>query len=84
MNGTRMKHLPIHSLSLALCQLLLLLQTADAAGPLRVHPTSPRYFTDGTKNADGTLRAVYDNQIIGGARPESWDAISDSQTATNH
>lgn len=31
----------------------------QAAGPLRVHPTNPRYFTDGTKNADGTLRAVY-------------------------
>lgn len=31
----------------------------QAAGPLRVHPTNPRYFTDGQKNADGTLRAVY-------------------------
>lgn len=31
----------------------------QAQGPLRVHPTNPRYFTDGTKNADGTLRAVY-------------------------
>lgn len=31
----------------------------QAAGPLRVHPTNPRYFTDGTQNADGTLRAVY-------------------------
>jgi hypothetical protein len=30
-----------------------------AAGPLRVHPTNPRYFTDGTKNAAGSLRAVY-------------------------
>lgn len=30
-----------------------------AAGPLRVHPTNPRYFTDGTKNSDGMLRAVY-------------------------
>jgi hypothetical protein len=30
-----------------------------AAGPLRVHPTNPRYFTDGAKLADGTLRAVY-------------------------
>jgi hypothetical protein len=34
-------------------------QTERAAGPLRVHPTNPRYFTDGTKNADGSLRAVY-------------------------
>lgn len=32
---------------------------AQAIGPLRVHPTNPRYFTDGTANADGTLRAVY-------------------------
>jgi hypothetical protein len=30
-----------------------------AAGPLRVHPTNPRYFTDGTKRPDGTLTAVY-------------------------
>jgi hypothetical protein len=29
------------------------------AGPLRVHPTNPRYFTDGTKQPDGSLRAVY-------------------------
>lgn len=28
-------------------------------GPLKVHPTNPRYFTDGSKNADGTLKAVY-------------------------
>ena len=26
---------------------------------LRVHPTNPRYFTDGTPNPDGSLRAVY-------------------------
>ncbi len=32
---------------------------AKASGPLRVHPTNPRYFTDGTKNADGSLKAVY-------------------------
>jgi hypothetical protein len=31
----------------------------SAAGPLRVHPKNPRYFTDGTKNPDGSLRAVY-------------------------
>jgi hypothetical protein len=30
-----------------------------ARGPLRVHPDNPRYFTDGTKAADGTLNAVY-------------------------
>jgi hypothetical protein len=30
-----------------------------AKGPLRVHPQNPRYFTDGTKRPDGSLRAVY-------------------------
>jgi CubicO group peptidase (beta-lactamase class C family) len=34
-------------------------RSAQASGPLRVHPTNPRYFTDGTKTADGSLRAVY-------------------------
>ena len=29
------------------------------SGPLRVHPTNPRYFSDGTKNPDGSQRAVY-------------------------
>jgi hypothetical protein len=45
------------------CVILLVLpaalRAALAAGPLRVHPTNPRYFTDGTKNADGSLKAVY-------------------------
>ena len=35
------------------------LTAATAAGPLRIHPDNPRYFTDGTKNPDGSLRAVY-------------------------
>jgi hypothetical protein len=30
-----------------------------ARGPLRVHPDNGRYFTDGTKRADGKLKAVY-------------------------
>lgn len=30
-----------------------------AQGPLRLHPTNPRYFTDGTKLSDGSLKAVY-------------------------
>jgi hypothetical protein len=33
--------------------------SAPATGPLRVHPVNPRYFTDGTKLSDGSLRAVY-------------------------
>ena len=32
---------------------------APALGPLRIHPTNPRYFTDGRKGPDGTLKAVY-------------------------
>ena len=28
-------------------------------GPLRVHPTNPRYFTDGMKMPDGSWKAVY-------------------------
>lgn len=34
-------------------------RTQAATGPLRVHPTNPRYFTDGTTNANGSLNAVY-------------------------
>lgn len=30
-----------------------------AAGPLRRHPANTRYFTDGTKNPDGSTKAVY-------------------------
>ena len=45
------------------CVTLLVLpaamRAAPAAGPLRVHPTNPRYFTNGTKNANGSLKAVY-------------------------
>ncbi len=32
---------------------------APARGPLRVHPTNPRYFTDGTTNAGGAGKAIY-------------------------
>jgi hypothetical protein len=42
-----------------------------AAGPLRVHPTNPRYFTDGTKNHDGSLKAVY---LTGS---HTWDNLVD-------
>lgn len=34
-------------------------QSAPAMGPLRVHPENPRYFTDGTMNGKGGLKAVY-------------------------
>src|ERR687893_564909 len=35
------------------------LPSPRAQGPLRVHPTNPRYFTDGTKTPDGSWKAVY-------------------------
>jgi hypothetical protein len=57
------------------CMTLLVLpaalRAAPAAGPLRVHPTNPRYFTDGTKNADGSPKAVY----LTGAH--TWDNLVD-------
>lgn len=34
-------------------------QATQAKGTLRIHPDNPRYFTDGTKNDDGTLNVVY-------------------------
>jgi hypothetical protein len=33
--------------------------TGSAKGPLRIHPDNPRYFTDGTKAPEGSLKAVY-------------------------
>ena len=33
--------------------------SAAAPGPLRVHPENPRYFTDRTKNPDGSWKVVY-------------------------
>src|SRR5687767_14991550 len=34
-------------------------EAGAAPGPLRVHPTNPRYFTDGTKTRDSAWKAVY-------------------------
>jgi hypothetical protein len=42
-----------------------------AKGPLRVHPTNPRYFTDGTKTADGSFKAV----LLTGAH--TWNNLVD-------
>jgi hypothetical protein len=33
--------------------------TGATPGPLRAHPTNPRYFTDGTRTAGGGWKAVY-------------------------
>lgn len=46
-----------------------------ATGPLRVHPTNPRYFTDGAKNPDGSLKAVY----LTGAH--TWNNLVDIGTS---
>jgi len=45
---------------------------APAKGPLRVHPENPRYFTDGTKTPDGSLKAVY---LTGS---HHWNNLQDS------
>jgi hypothetical protein len=43
-----------------------------ATGPLRVSTVNPRYFTDGTKNADGSLKVVY---LTGS---HHWNNLQDS------
>jgi hypothetical protein len=43
-----------------------------AKGPLRVHPENPRYFTDGTRMPDGSLRAIY---LTGS---HHWNNLQDS------
>jgi len=50
-------------------------QSTKASGPLRVHPTNPRYFTDGTRNADGSLPAVY---LTGS---HTWNTLVDMDKA---
>jgi len=47
--------------------------TSDA-GPLRVHPDNPRYFTNGTKTPDGSLKAIY---LTGS---HTWYNLQDSGT----
>jgi hypothetical protein len=47
-------------------------QSTKASGPLRVHPTNPRYFTDGTKTSNGSLRTVY---LTGS---HHWNNLQDS------
>jgi hypothetical protein len=48
---------------------------APAAGPLRVHPQNPRYFTDGTHSADGSFKAVY---LTGS---HTWNSLVDMDKA---
>ena len=59
---------PIHTCFIAGLMLTTTAQAAKASplekpqpavGPLRVHPDNPRYFTDGTRHRDGSLKAVY-------------------------
>ena len=47
-----------------------------ATGPLRVHPTNPRYFTDGTKNPDGSFKAVYLTGM------HTWNSVQDGAFLT--
>lgn len=46
-------------------------QAAVATGPLRIHPENPRYFADGKKTPQGSLRAVY----LTGAH--TWNSMVD-------
>jgi hypothetical protein len=46
-------------LGLALCFPAFQSAAAPPAGPLRIHPENPRYFTDGARMPDGSWRAVY-------------------------
>jgi hypothetical protein len=45
---------------------------ACLSAPLRVHPENPRYFTHGTRTADGRLHAVY---LTGS---HHWNNLQDS------
>lgn len=67
----------------------------SARGPLTVHPTNPRYFTDGSVSPDGSPRAVYLtgahtwNNLVDMGRndpPEAfdWGAYLDFLDAHNH
>lgn len=47
------------------------MSTSKLAGPLRMHPENPRYFTDGTTTADGAFKAVY----LTGAH--TWNSLID-------
>ena len=58
--------------TLALAFSTLTLDAAPAMGPLRVHPQNSRYFANGTKLPDGSLRAVY---LTGS---HHWNNLQDS------
>ena len=47
------------NVSLALLLMAGQAPSEQAAGPLRTHPTNPRYFSDGAKRADGSFNVVY-------------------------
>ena len=47
-------------------------KAAPTRGSLCAHPTNPRYFTDGTKGPDGSLRAIY---LTGS---HHWNNLQDS------
>lgn len=45
--------------------------STETPGPLRVHSTNSRYFTDGTQNADGSFKAV----LLAGSH--TWTNLQD-------
>ncbi|MBN2295527.1 MAG: hypothetical protein JXM70_24065, partial [Pirellulales bacterium] len=55
---------------------VLYINATPAQGPLRVHPENSRYFTDGTKMPDGSLKAVY---LTGS---HTWNNLQDPDPAT--
>lgn len=79
----------------AVCENRRALRRERREGPLRLHPTNPRYFTDGTKLADGSLKAIYltgshtwNNLVDMGRddppRPFDFDAYLDFLTRHEH
>ncbi|MBM4155257.1 MAG: hypothetical protein FJ221_09555 [Lentisphaerae bacterium] len=46
-------------------------EPARARAPLRIHPENPRYFTDGARAADGSLKAV----LLTGSH--TWNNLAD-------
>jgi hypothetical protein len=58
------------------CPLVAFGAARSMNSPLRVHPQNPRYFTDGAKMHDGSLKAVY---LTGS---HHWNNLQDSAKLT--
>ena len=62
---------------------------AEAVGPLRVHPANPRYFTDGTRNPDGSPKWSFqlggsDNMVESSPAIDSDGIIYIGSNVDNH